>query len=330
PHREKEGWVERYEGYIGGKEIIDGWTEITDSTVQRKAWEKDTDAARPDKEEAQHVDEDYLAAMEYGMPPYGGIGIGIDRLVMLFTNTWVIKELILFPLLKRDTIEQEEEEEIEKESNEPKKEVPVVSSATTVDVSSVKMTREEAFDLLKEHMETPNLIKHSLAAEAAMKGIYAYLHKDDFDKRAQEIWGIIGLLHDVDYEVAQKEDALDYHGRLLFDRNPNLVEEPIQHAIKAHNYTKTGTNPQSDMDWAIATVDQLTGLVVSSALIHPDKKLASIDSAFVVKRFNTPGFSKGVDRENIKLCETKLGIPLEEFITITLESMQAISSEMGL
>lgn len=108
PHRSKSGWVERYEGYIGGKEIFDGWTEITDATIQRQAWEKDQNAVRADKEEAQHVDEDYLAAMEYGMPPYGGIGVGIDRLVMLFTNTWTIKELILFPTLKRDKLEKEE------------------------------------------------------------------------------------------------------------------------------------------------------------------------------------------------------------------------------
>lgn len=107
PHREKEGWVERYEGYIGGKEIMDGWTEITDARIQRHAWENDQKAARRDKEEAQHVDEDFLTMMEYGLPPYGGIGIGIDRLTMLFTNTWAIKELILFPLLKTEKPQKE-------------------------------------------------------------------------------------------------------------------------------------------------------------------------------------------------------------------------------
>lgn len=334
PHRKKEGWAERFEGYIGGKEIMDGWTEITESSEQRKAWVKDTNAARPDKEEAQHVDEDYLAAMEYGMPPYGGIGIGIDRLVMLFTNTWVIKELILFPLLKRDKVEQEEEEEIENEITESDEDSGQARITTdklsTPDVSEVKITKDEAFELLKKYMESPNLIKHSLATEAAMKGIYRYLHKDDFNARVEEVWGITGLLHDLDYEVAQKEEKLDQHGRLLFDRDPNLVEEPIQHAIKAHNRTMTGVVPTNDMDWAIALVDQLTGLVVSSTLISKDRKLARIDPEFVLKRFNTPGFSRGVDRENIKLCEEKLGISLLEFIRITLESMQQIADQMGL
>ncbi len=191
------------------------------------------------------------------------------------------------------------------------------------------MTREQAYTLLTRYMQSPNLIKHSLAAEAAMRGLYKHLHVSDYDSSTEELWGITGLLHDIDYEVAQKEEKLDLHGRLLFDRDPNLVPEPMQYAIKAHNYTKTGADPKTDMDWAIATVDQLTGLIVSSTLIHPDKKLASIDVPFVTKKFNTSGFSRGVDRENIKLCETKLGIPLDEFIKITLTAMQGIHEELG-
>lgn len=94
------GWVERFEGYIGGKEICDGWSELTDPAEQRKRFESDKKAARRDKEEAQQVDEDFIEAMEYGMPPIGGIGIGIDRLTMFFTNTWSIKEVIMFPTMR--------------------------------------------------------------------------------------------------------------------------------------------------------------------------------------------------------------------------------------
>jgi lysyl-tRNA synthetase, class II len=97
---EEPEWVERFEGYIGGKEICDGWSELTDPVEQRRRFEEDVKAARKDKEEAQQVDEDFLEAMEYGMPALGGIGIGIDRLTMFFTNTWSIKEVILFPTLR--------------------------------------------------------------------------------------------------------------------------------------------------------------------------------------------------------------------------------------
>lgn len=92
--------VERFEGYIGGKEICDGWSELTDSQEQRIRFQTDTKVVRSDKEEAQQVDEDFLEAMEYGMPPLGGIGIGIDRLTMFFTNTWSIKEVILNPTMR--------------------------------------------------------------------------------------------------------------------------------------------------------------------------------------------------------------------------------------
>ena len=100
PHRTRPGWTERFEGYIGGREICDGWSELTDPQVQRQRFEIDTKIARKDKSEAQAVDEDFLEAMEYGMPPMGGIGIGMDRLVMFFTNTWSLKEVILFPTLR--------------------------------------------------------------------------------------------------------------------------------------------------------------------------------------------------------------------------------------
>ena len=103
-HPEKEGWVERFEGYVGGREICDGWSELTDPVEQRERFESDVAASRRDKEEAQHVDEDFLEAMEYGAPPLGGIGIGIDRLTMFFTNTWSIKEVILFPTLKPEKL----------------------------------------------------------------------------------------------------------------------------------------------------------------------------------------------------------------------------------
>ena len=106
-HRSKPGWVERFEGYIGGKEIFDGWSELTDPEIQRQRFMADTTATRQDKEEAQHVDEDFLSAMEYGIPPLGGIGVGIDRLTMFFTNKWAIKEVVLFPTLKAFSSEKE-------------------------------------------------------------------------------------------------------------------------------------------------------------------------------------------------------------------------------
>ena len=99
-HRLEPDLTERYELYIGGKEMSDGWSEITDPLEQRARFENEQKRMREGDDEAQPMDEDFLAAMEYGMPPLGGVGLGIDRLVMLLTNTWSIKEVIAFPTLK--------------------------------------------------------------------------------------------------------------------------------------------------------------------------------------------------------------------------------------
>jgi len=99
-HRDNPELTERYELYIGGKEISDGWSEITDPLEQRSRFENEQKRMRAGDDEAQPYDEDFLEAMEYGMPPLGGVGLGIDRLVMLLTNTWSIKEVIAFPTLK--------------------------------------------------------------------------------------------------------------------------------------------------------------------------------------------------------------------------------------
>lgn len=101
-HRLEPALVERYELYIGGKEISDGWSEITDPLDQYSRFLNEQARLRQGDDEAQPMDKDFLEAMEYGMPPLGGVGLGIDRLVMLLTNTWSIKEVIAFPTLKRE------------------------------------------------------------------------------------------------------------------------------------------------------------------------------------------------------------------------------------
>lgn len=99
-HRSKEGRVERFEGYVGGKEICDGWSEINSGLEQRARFEQEQRNMKAGDADAQPLDEDFIEALEYGMPPLGGIGIGIDRLVMLITNTWAIREVIPFPLMR--------------------------------------------------------------------------------------------------------------------------------------------------------------------------------------------------------------------------------------
>ncbi len=104
-HRSKPGRVERFEGYICGKEIVDGWSEIVSSKEQQDRFETEQKNMKAGDEETQPLDTEFLEALSYGCPPLGGIGVGIDRLVMFLTNTWSIREVVAFPLMRRENKE---------------------------------------------------------------------------------------------------------------------------------------------------------------------------------------------------------------------------------
>ncbi|PIS21393.1 lysine--tRNA ligase [candidate division WWE3 bacterium CG_4_10_14_0_2_um_filter_42_7] len=313
-HRSKEGFVERFEGYIGGKEICDGWSELTNPLEQRERFEGEKTAGEMGKEDAQQVDEDFLEAMEYGMPPLGGIGIGIDRLTMFFTNTWSIKEVILFPTMRpKDGITENRKEksitETSKESNDRK---------TTI-------SKEEAVKFLNENLTNKNMVKHCIASGALMAGVHDFLKKRGDQLIGTKIdWEIAGILHDADAEKTSEDAQGATVGEWLKDR----LSFPITHAMAAHN-EKTGTTLESAMDYALFAGEKLTGLIVASALIFPSKKLSDVSTETVLRRFREKSFAKGARRENIQMCE-KLGMTLEEFCQVGLESMKKVSSELGL
>ena len=308
-HASKPGWVERFEGYVGGKEICDGWSELTDPAIQRERFTKDQSVVRKDKEEAQHIDEDYITAMEYGMPPVGGIGIGIDRLVMFFTNTWAIKETILFPTLKTQELRSKNQE------------VKISSQK----ISSLLITRSQAVEVVTSHIKNKNLIKHCLSVEASMKALAKKCGGDE------NMWGILGLLHDGDWEETQSDPKTHTLKMVEWLKKAGENNNELLQALVSHNYVHTKTNPpETQMEWALYCCDDLTGLIVATSLITPDKKLASVTVESVMKKMKSKSFAANVSREQIMLCQEKLGIPLEEFVGIILHAMQEIHSELGL
>jgi len=189
------------------------------------------------------------------------------------------------------------------------------------------MTREEAYQILVSMIKNENLIRHHLACEAAMRALYRRLNKTS-DPQEEEKWGLVGLLHDADYELTR--DKQEQHTLLLEEKFGDKIPNDVMYAIKSHNWQRNGVEPKSPMDWAIYTCDELTGLIVAAALISPTKKLLDINTEFVLNRFREPSFARGADRNQIRMCEEKLGIPLEEFVQIVLVAMQGISKELGL
>ncbi len=188
------------------------------------------------------------------------------------------------------------------------------------------MTREEAYKSLTLLIKNPNLIKHHLACEAIMIALCQKLIPDA-DQGTIAKWGLVGLLHDADYELTR--DNPKKHTKVLEEKIGKGLDPEIMYAIKAHNFANTGAKPKSKMDWSMYACDELSGLVIASALIHPERSLALLDVNFILKRFNEKSFAKGADRQQILSCEKELGIPLAQFIQIALSSMQGIAPQLG-
>jgi predicted hydrolase (HD superfamily) len=194
------------------------------------------------------------------------------------------------------------------------------------------LTREQALGLIGEHVQNKNIVKHMIALEAVMAGVYDALAQKGINDLGgnKEEWQIAGLLHDGDYcdEVPHHEQGIKI---TKWAREKGYeVPDNVSHAMAAHNWDNTGVEPKSLMDWAIFCADSLTGLIVASTLVLPDKKLGSLSVESVLKRFKSPSFAAGTRREDIKKCEEKLGFSLEEFVEFALKAMQGIGSELGL
>lgn len=195
------------------------------------------------------------------------------------------------------------------------------------------ITREEALKFLNEKIENKNIIKHMLATEALMGGVWGELRRkgtsDESLAGTKEEWMMAGLLHDGDYcEGVSMEKQGVQVTEWLWERSQEIPENVAQ-TMAAHN-PQTGTKAQSLMDWAIFCGDSLTGLIVASTLVLPSRKLADVSAQTVLNRFKEKSFAKGTRREDISLCEEKLGLPLEKFVKISLEAMQGIAKELGL
>jgi putative nucleotidyltransferase with HDIG domain len=188
------------------------------------------------------------------------------------------------------------------------------------------VNRAEALKLVEEHTKNKNLLKHMLAVEAAMR---AYAQKYDED---EEKWGIVGLLHDFDYERSPnpEHDPTEGHPswgvRLLKEKG---YPEDVCQAILAHaDYT--GVPRESLMAKALYACDELTGLIVAVALVRPSKRLTEVTVDSIKKKWSDKSFARGVRREEIERGAEELGVPLDEHIQMVLKAMQGISEQLGL
>lgn len=183
------------------------------------------------------------------------------------------------------------------------------------------MNREEALAYLKEHVKTDNLVKHSLAVEAIMRGLARHLGEDE------EKWALTGLLHDIDYETtAEDPERHSLLGAQMLEQKG--IPEDIVYAVKVHNEIH-GLPRLSLLDKALFCADPTSGFITAAALVRPEKRLAFVELKSLKKRFKEKAFARGANRENMATC-TELGLTLDDFLAISLAAMQENAEELGL
>jgi len=182
-------------------------------------------------------------------------------------------------------------------------------------------TREQALNLFKKYNATESLLKHALAVEGVMRYMAKKAGEDE------EKWGIIGLIHDLDYEMFPDQHCTMTEKIL---RENSWPEEYIR-AVMSHGWgLVTNTEPVMLLEKTIYAVDELTGLVATSALVRPSKSVLDMEARSVKKKWNDKRFAAGVDRSVIEKGAEMLGVSLDELITDCIMGMRTVAEDIGL
>jgi putative nucleotidyltransferase with HDIG domain len=180
--------------------------------------------------------------------------------------------------------------------------------------------REEALALMHAHVESESLRRHMLAVEAACRA-YARRFGED-----EALFGLAGLLHDLDYERHPDEHPL-HAAEVLRERG---YPEVLVHAVLAHYEARTSVGPETLLDRTLHACDEITGLITAAALVRPSRSIADLEARSVLRKMKDRAFAAGVDREEVRRAAAALDVELESHIQFVIEAMREVAPALGL
>jgi lysyl-tRNA synthetase class 2 len=303
PHRDNPELIERFEPYILGWEIGNAYTELNDPQLQRFFFEEQVKAAESGDEEAHPLDEDFLTAMEYGMPPTGGLGLGIDRMVMIVTGQESIRDVILFPTMRKITNSANKTNVAA--SNTPK--IPKSSARDTSGAARPLPPRDEAEKLMETHIQNEALRHHSRMVARAMEASAKALGEDP------ELWYQAGLLHDLDWEEFPNE-----HPNKALTEWLDEYPEELRDAIAAHAPQRTGKQAETPLEAYLFANDEISGFMHAVSLMRPNG-FADMEPKSIKKKLKDKGFAVNVSRSDIEQGFTLIGKTPDEHISFLIQ-----------
>ena len=328
--------TDRFELVICGHEYANAFSELNDPVDQAGRFAEQVAAKGFGDDEAMGYDYDYVRALEYGMPPAGGIGYGIDRMIMLFCDAPAIRDVLLFPQMKPEVITRADiASQLPETTDNAAASVDALAddaehgasneaAAAHADAPALEtgLTRDQAFDLLKKYNEDPFHIAHGQTLEGLMR-----YYAQKYDPANVEFWGQVGLLHDLDWEKFQDEVQHTVKAAELIEEAGGTRE--LARAIQTHNSDNNPDlpAPSCKMECVLFACDELSGLIQAAVLMRPSKSVMDFELKSLKKKFKDKRFAAGCSRDVISQGAEMLGWELPELFDRTIAAMQSFAPD---
>lgn len=329
--------TDRFELVIAGHEYANAFSELNDPVDQAGRFAEQVAAKGMGDDEAMGYDYDYVRALEYGMPPAGGIGYGIDRMVMLFCDQPAIRDVLLFPAMKPEAITKADIQaqvagavtdnaaaSVDAIAEDSEK-VSAAAGAGSDESSALAagITRDEALALLAEHNKDEFHLEHGCTVGGVLRQFAL-----EMDPENADFWEVVGILHDLDWEEHGDDPAghTTYAAEWLREAGGS---DELVHAIQSHNSDNNPDLPAPElpMEKVLFAVDELTGLIGAAVIMRPSKSVMDFEVKSLKKKFKDKRFAAGCDRDVIRKGAELCGWELDELFSRTIDAMKAIAPD---